>query len=81
MSKLIERTSEVQDAIDACEAVGDFEQAGYLAAPALKKHTGNTLEQMLVVCDAMLRCDIPQDYVLRTNGVVRWINEQLEQQQ
>jgi hypothetical protein len=82
MSRIVDRPAEVEAEIERCEAAGDFEQAGYLMAPGLKKHTGDTLEEMTQVCAMMtLIPNAPEHFTARNTGVLRWINEQLEQQQ
>lgn len=78
----IKRTPEVIAAINAAEAAGDFEQAGYLMAAGLKDYTGETLEHMLITCGLIKAIgQYPNpSFELYNNGAERWIKEQIEQQ-
>lgn len=76
----IKRTPELQAEIDGLIDNGEFEQAGYLMAAGLQKHTGDTLEKMLVtaaVIDAISTDGgLPPSYKLYNKGLVRWVKEQ-----
>lgn len=75
---MIKRPQEVQDAIYAAEDAGDFELSGYLSAPGLKEFTGDSLEEMVVVCKVLKATTDNLMHHSRTDGVERWIKEQLE---
>lgn len=77
MSDKIERPAAVEAEIAACEARGDFEQAGYLRAPGLQACTGDTFKQMLKVVAVLRMNDLPLMYQQQTDGVERWVNEQI----
>ena len=77
----VKRTPEVVDAINAAEDAGDYEQAGYLMAPGLQQHTGESFEQMLVVAATLDALGYPKpEYELYNKGLIRWAKEQIEQQ-
>lgn len=77
----IKRTPELKAQIKAAEKAGDYALAGYLMAPGLQEHTGDTLPQMLEVVTAMDALGYPKpEYALYNEGVVRWVKEQIDQQ-
>lgn len=79
MRKLVERPPEVEAEIDRFESIGDFEQVGYLMAPGLKAHTGDTFEGMLNVCALLDMIEgKPASFYQRNEGVKRWVNEQVK---
>lgn len=74
----IKHPIEVEAAITACKEAGNYEQAGYLMAPGLQVHTGDTPEEMLQVCALLDQIEGRySDFYQCNEGVKRWVNEQI----
>lgn len=74
---IIKRPAAVEAEIAACEERGDFEQAGYLRAPGLQACTGDSFKDMLKVVAVLRANDLPLKFQQQTDGVERWVNEQI----